>query len=252
VTGDSLARVAGASRVRLRQAVLAARDLEKVAGALQSTLALGEPFHDPGVGFFGLTNSVFALGDCFLEVVSPAQEGTAAGRYIDRHGGDCGYMVIFDLEDLDGARARVRELDMRVVWQVDLPDISATHLHPADTRGAIVSLDQSRPYGSWRWGGPEWTARVGAGAPGRLAGIVIAVQDPDAVATRWAQILGVPVEATDAPSLELDEAKVQFLPAADERSEGLVEIQVERPPESADAPETSEVGGVRVRLLDAP
>ena len=164
--------------MRLRQAVLAAGDLEAVAGALRSVLGLGEPFHDPGVGFFGLTNSVFALGDCFLEVVSPAQDGTAAGRYIDRHGGDCGYMVIFDLEDLGGARARARELGMRVVWQVDLPDISATHLHPADTRGAIVSLDQSRPYGSWRWGGPEWTARVGTAAPGRLAGIAIAVEDP--------------------------------------------------------------------------
>jgi hypothetical protein len=237
--------------VRLRQAVLAAADLDAVAGALQSTLGLGEPFHDPGVGFFGLTNSVFALGDCFLEVVSPAQEGTAAGRYIDRHGGDCGYMVLFDLEDLDGARARAGELDMRVVWQVDLPDISATHLHPADTRGAIVSLDQSRPYGSWRWGGPEWTSRVGAGAPGRLAGIAIAVADPEAVARRWAQLLDVPIEVAENPLLLLGDAEVRFLPATDERSEGLVEISVERAPELADAPEVTEIGGVRLRLLDS-
>jgi Glyoxalase-like domain len=236
--------------VRLRQAVLAAGDLDAVAGALRSALGLGEPFHDPGVGFFGLTNSVFALGDCFLEVVSPAQEGTAAGRYIDRHGGDCGYMVIFDLEDLDGARARAEELGMRVVWQVDLPDISATHLHPADTRGAIVSLDQSRPYGSWRWGGPEWTARVGPGAPGRLAGIAIAVQDPATVAGRWARLLDVPLEAAESPLLQLADAEIRFLAAADERSEGLVEISVERAPELADAPELSEIGGVRVRLVD--
>ena len=59
---------------------------------------------------------------------------------------------------------------MRVAWQIDLPDISATHLHPADMRGAIVSLDRSEPYGTWRWGGPGWTGRIGAGAPGRLAG----------------------------------------------------------------------------------
>ena len=230
--------------------MLAAEDLDAVAGALRSALGLGEPFHDPGVGFFGLTNSVFALGDCFLEVVSPAQEGTAAGRYIDRHGGDCGYMVIFDLEDLDGARARAKELGMRVVWQVDLPDISATHLHPADTRGAIVSLDQSRPYGSWRWGGPQWTARVGAGAPGRLAGIAIAVKEPKAVASIWSQLLDVPVEATDTPVLRLGDAEVRFLPAADERTEGLVEISVERAPESADARQLSEIGGVSLRLLD--
>ena len=66
-------------RVRLRQAVLAAAELEPVAEALRSTLGLSEPFRDPGVGLFGLQNTVFALGDCFLEIVSPTQPDTAAG-----------------------------------------------------------------------------------------------------------------------------------------------------------------------------
>ena len=113
---------------------------------------------------------MFALGDCFLEVIAPTRPDTAAGRYLARHGGAGGYMAIFDLEDLEGARSRARELGVRVVWQIDLPDISGTHLHPADMRGAIVSLDRSQPYGSWRWGGPDWTGRIGVGAPGRLAG----------------------------------------------------------------------------------
>ena len=154
-------------RVRLRQAVLVARELEPVAGELRSALELNEPFRDPGVGEFGLTNAVFALGDCFLEVVSPVRADTAAGRYLDRHGGDGGYMVIFDLEDLEGARERVRQSGIRVVWQIDLPDISGTHLHPADLRGAIVSLDRSRPYGSWRWGAPLASFPVHCGPPHR-------------------------------------------------------------------------------------
>jgi predicted enzyme related to lactoylglutathione lyase len=132
-------------RVRLRQAVLVAAELEPVERALRDALGLGEPFRDPGVGLFGLRNVVFAIGDCFLEIVSPVQEDTAAGRYMQRHGGDGGYMVMFDLEDLDGARARAREDGVRVVWEIDLPDISGTHLHPADTQGAIVSIDSSRP-----------------------------------------------------------------------------------------------------------
>src|SRR5580692_10823647 len=171
---------AGGSGVRLRQAVLVARELERVAGALQAALGLQEPFRDPGVGEFGLANTVFALGDCFLEVISPTRADTAAGRYLARHGGDGGYMVIFDLEDLEGARSRALGLGVRVVWQIDLPDISGTHLHPADMRGAIVSLDESRPYGTWRWGGPAWTGATGSGAPGRLAGVTIAVADPEA------------------------------------------------------------------------
>ena len=78
----------GAARVRLRQAVLVADQLEPVASALRSALGLREPFRDPGVGEFGLANVVFALGDCFLEVVSPTRADTAAGRYLERHGGD--------------------------------------------------------------------------------------------------------------------------------------------------------------------
>ncbi len=150
-----------ATGVRLRQAVLVAEELEPLAAALREQLGLLEPFRDPGVKEFGLENVVFALGDCFLEVVSPIEPGTAGGRYLERHG-DGGYMLLFDVRDLEGARARAAALGVRVVWQLDLPDISGTHLHPSDIGGAIVSIDRSEPYGTWRWG-----ARSGPGAPAR-------------------------------------------------------------------------------------
>jgi len=241
----------GRSRVRLRQAVLVAGELEPVASALRAGLGLHEPFRDPGVGEFGLANVVFALGDCFLEVVSPTRPDTAAGRYLARRGGDGGYMVLFDLEDLEGARARAQELGIRVVWQIDLPDISGTHLHPADMRGAIVSLDRSRPYGTWRWGGPEWTGRTGSGAPGHLAAITVAVDDPVAVASRWARVLGVPASEEGQPVLHLDGGEVRLVAADGERAEGIIEIAVALAPEQRRGREAIEVGGVRVRLLDA-
>jgi hypothetical protein len=235
------------ARVRLRQAVLVAAELEPVASELRAALGLSEPFRDPGVKEFGLQNVVFALGDCFLEVISPSQPDTAAGRYIERHGGDGGYMALFDLEDLDGARNRARQADIRVVWQIDLPDISGTHLHPADMRGAIVSMDQSRPYGTWRWGGPEWTERTGSGAPGRLAAITVAVDDPVAVAARWGHVLGTPLREASQTVLQLDGAEVSFTEAADARAEGLVEILIEGSSQLDSAREPVEIGGVRLR-----
>src|SRR3954454_12719962 len=101
--------------VRLRQAVLVAAELDPVVSELRAELGLGEPFADPGVAEFGLHNAVFAIGDTFLEVIAPTRPDTAAGRHLERHGGDGGYMVIFDLEDLDGARERVRDAGIRVV-----------------------------------------------------------------------------------------------------------------------------------------
>jgi Glyoxalase-like domain len=237
--------------VRLRQAVLVAAELDPVASALQSALGLGEPFHDPGVGEFGLTNAVFALGDCFLEVISPSRPNTAAGRHLHRHGGDGGYMVIFDLEDLDGARARAQEEGIRAVWEIDLSDIATTHLHPADMRGAIVSLDRSRPYGTWRWGGPAWTGQIGTGAPGRLAGVTVAVTDPRVVAARWARVLGVSVADDEEPALRVDGAEVRFIAVDDPRGEGLVEIAVEQSPALQAAGSPVELGGVRLREPEA-
>jgi hypothetical protein len=241
------------SRVRLRQAVLVASDLEAAASKLRSALSLGEPFRDEGVGLFGLANVVFALGDCFIEVVSPIAPETAAGRHLQRKG-DGGYMVIFDVEseqDFEGARSRALALGVRAVWQIDLQDIATTHLHPADMRGAIVSIDRSMPYGTWRWGGPEWTGRVGVGAAGRLAGVTIAVADPLAVAARWGEVLGVAVSGGERPALELEGAQVRFESAASASDEGLVEIVAELGAEPADGWAPIELGGASVRRVAA-
>jgi hypothetical protein len=239
-----------AAGVRLRQAVFAARELEPVAAQLRALLGLEEPFRDPGVGFFGLQNVVFALGDCFLEIVSPTGPGTAAGRYLDRHGHDAGYMVMFDLRELADARRRAEELGIRTVWSADLPDISGTHLHPVDMGGAIVSIDGSLPYGSWRWGGPQWTGQVGSGAPGRLAGVTLGVADPAATAARWAAVLGVPAGGDGQRALlALDGGEVAFEAVEPGRPESLVEIAVEVPHEFPGGEQSVELAGVRLRRV---
>lgn len=51
--------------MRLRQAVLAARDLEATKAMLESH-GLREPFRDPGVKEFGLDNAVYPVGDAAL------------------------------------------------------------------------------------------------------------------------------------------------------------------------------------------
>ena len=237
--------------MRLRQAVLVAAELDPVAARLKDELGLAEPFRDPGVAEFGLTNVVFAIGDCFLEVVSPTAPGTAAGRQLERAGGDGGYMVLFDLEDLDGARERAEREGVRTVWRIDLPDISGTHMHPADLRGAIVSLDSSRPYGSWRWGGPAWTGRTGTGAPGRLAGITVAVNDPRAVARRWGTVLGLVPTGAEGTALEMsDGASVRFVDCAERKVEEIVEIAIALPAELSAGRESLSVGAATLRLSD--
>jgi hypothetical protein len=103
---------------RLRQVALVARDGGRVAGELRRAFGWPPPFHDPGVGRFGLINAVFAVGDTFMEVVAPARPDTTAGRYLERRGGDGGYMAIFQVRDLTAARRRVADLGVRVIGGV--------------------------------------------------------------------------------------------------------------------------------------
>ena len=219
-----------ATSVRLRQAVIAVRDLDDVVERLGPSLSLSERYADPGVAYFGLRNAVFALGDTFLEVVSPVREDTAAGRLLDRRGGDCGYMLMFQVADLARARERAHAEGVREVFEVSLDDIEEVHLHPADMRGAIVSLSRPEPAESWRWGGPDWQGRS---APGRVASATIAVADADAVRGRWERILGVGA----------DQAHINFIDDVTEG--GLVEVVL-----AGSGPGPFDLGGVRFVFRD--
>jgi catechol 2,3-dioxygenase-like lactoylglutathione lyase family enzyme len=200
---------------RLRQAVLAAQDLRQTVDWLRGELGLGEPYRDPGVAHFGLANAVFAIGDTFLEVVSPVdpdQPGarTAVNQLARAGTAVCGYMVMLQVGDLAAARQRARAAGVREVFEVDLDDIAEVHLHPADMRGAIVSLSAPVPPESWRWGGTGWDERA---VPGRVAGVTVAVEAPETVAERWASVAGGPIPGCSF--------------VGDERSPGLVEVELE-------------------------
>jgi len=210
--------------MRLRQLVIAAEDGPKVADQLKTVLGLGAPFPDPGVGFFGLDNAVFAIGDQFLEVIWPIAETAPANRFLARNGGDGGYMVILQTDDLKTLRERSLAQNVRHVWTADHDDISATHFHPADTGGAILSVDEPRPAKSWRWGGPDWEANA---VPGALKGAVFHSRDAGKLAAKWADLLGLPHGET---GLALDDANLTMQPA---ERDALAEFEIALPDPAA-------------------
>ena len=72
-------------------------------------------FNDPGVGHFGLENAVIPIGNDFLEVVSPVEENTTAGRFLDKRNGDGGYMIIIQVDDFDKSKAIVTKREIGIV-----------------------------------------------------------------------------------------------------------------------------------------
>lgn len=129
----------------LRQLVMVSSLRDPVVDNLCELFDIKVSFNDPGVGHFGLENAVLPVGTDFLEVVSPVEENTTAGRYLDRRKGDGGYMVIIQVDDFSEAKKNVQENDITVVWESDHPEAKAIHLHPKQMGGAIVSLDWMNP-----------------------------------------------------------------------------------------------------------
>jgi hypothetical protein len=225
---------------RLRQAVVAAVDLDATCAALEQHLGVRDPFHDEGVGHFGLRNAVYVLGDTFIEVVSPVEDGTAAGRQIARAGGDCGYMCMFEVADEQATRARIAAAGARLVHDHSHDDIVDLHLHPKDVPGAIVALDVTDPVGSWRWGGPRWTATVPEHGPGGLRGLSVAAHDPERLARTWAAVIGVEPQGTRLV-LAGGQQDIEFTEAAAGEVERIIEVRADAPGHSGDA----RIAGVR-------
>lgn len=239
--------------IRLRQGVLVAPTVDPLASLLRRELGLGEPFEDDGVGEFGLRNAVMALGDTFIEVIAPVDAGAPAQRWLGRRGPG-GYMLIVQVDDVEAARRRARDLGLRIAWSVDLPDISATHLHPRDIGGTLLSVDEARPSQTWHWGGPEWTGRKPDSAgPGRLVGVTVAAQQPAGVARRWAHVLGMDdssEERDGVVELAVDDGVIRFV-STDGGDEGITGFTLVLDAALRGDRERLDAGGVTFTLVDA-
>ncbi|NKB98132.1 MAG: hypothetical protein GKR90_06510 [Pseudomonadales bacterium] len=215
--------------LRLRQIALVARELAPVEKDIIDVLGVAVCYRDPGVATYGLENALFPIGNQLLEVVAPVETETAGGRYLERRGGDGGYMVITQCNDHDPRRARVQELGVRLVTDHDGREYRIMQLHPKDTGGTFFEIDEQLgdnahdEDGPWHPAGPNWQR---AKQTERVVGIVgaeIQCDDPAEVARRWAEIAEIEL---DGLTVQLENAELRFVSISDGRPEGLSAIDV--------------------------
>ena len=213
--------------LRLRQIALVAEKLVPVEQALVEVLGIGVAYRDPGVGHFGLENALLPIGDQLLEVVAPIRENTAGGRYLQRRGGDGGYMVITQCDDHGPRRARVEALGVRIVHQIDAEHFRNMQLHPKDTGGSFFEIDEQLGEGAheaggpWTPAGPDWRNHRRTERVTGIAAAELQCDDPQRVARRWAEIAEIELVGNSDPVLPLDNAELRFVPCTDGRAEGL-------------------------------
>ena len=205
----------------LRQLVMVSNLRDPIVNDLQDLFDIKVSFNDPGVAHFGLENAVLPVGKDFLEVVSPVEENTTAGRYLNRRGGDGGYMVIIQVDDFFETQNIVKENNITVVWESEHPEARAIHLHPKELGGAILSLDWMNPKESWKWAGPNWDKFVNTSIIKRFVGVEIQSDDPEGMKNKWQSVLRMPSENVSNRQIDLDNTWIRFVEDKDGRGPGV-------------------------------
>ena len=205
----------------LRQLVMVSSLRDPIVDSLCNLFDIKVSFNDPGVAHFGLENAVLPVGTDFLEVVSPVEENTTAGRYLDRRNGDGGYMIIIQVDDFLAAKQSVKENDITVVWESDHPEARAIHLHPKQMGGAILSLDWMDPKESWKWAGPNWDKFVNTSLVNRFVGVEIQAENPEDMKNTWQSVLNLKGERVTGNQINLDNTWIRFLEDEDGRGAGV-------------------------------
>lgn len=212
--------------LRLRQLCLVVSDLDRTVDSLCTVFGAAVCFRDPAVERFGLRNALIRIGVSFIEIVSPVQPGTTAGRYLQRRGGDGGYMVILDSDALDHWREQAEVSKVRIALDYHHGGFSGLQLHPADTGGALLEINRTtgggEMTGAYGPAGQGWQLSADARYVSALAGAVLQSPDHEGLARRWSEILRRPVKRSNEEYvLRLDYGYLRFVRAVDGRGEGL-------------------------------
>ena len=241
-----------AAFLRLRQICLAAADLERETERLKAIFGLEVCYRDPNVARYGLANVLFPVGTDFIEIVSPTRAGTAAGRFLERHAGRHGYMIIMDCDDPQARQLHCEKRGVRTANLIRHDKYLGVQLHPKDTGAAMLEFNRTvggeDPKGPYAPAGPDWQRAIRDGVVRRMLAAEIDCPDPAAFAARWGELLERPVQDLGAGRLRiaLDEGSIVFLHAdLPEAVLAGVELQAAA---SATVATTVDACGVRFRL----
>jgi hypothetical protein len=211
---------------RLRQICLVAPRLEPAIGDIAAIMGLDVCYRDPNVARYGLENALLPVDTILLEVVAPFQDGTAAGRFIERTGGRGGYMAIFSCDDPRERQRNAEAIGVRTAHVIDRAPYLGVQLHPRDCRAAFIEFNHTdgsdNLRGPYPPAGLDWSRAIRDDVTQALIGVEMESSDPEGLAQHWGRIVGVPVSHTDGdPVLALPNSTFRFVKGASDAMSGL-------------------------------
>lgn len=92
---------------------------------------------------FGFKNAILPTGIGHIELLEPTDPTKAVGRFLEKRGEGV-YLVGFEVADIPGAVAHLRQQGVRV----DHPRPDLAWIHPRETHGVFIELRKPERYGT--------------------------------------------------------------------------------------------------------
>jgi hypothetical protein len=216
-----------AGYLRLRQICLVAPHLERVISDIAAIMGLSVCYRDGNVAKYGLENALLPVDTILLEVVAPFQEGTAAGRFLQKTGSRGGYMAIFCCDDPEARGKHANAIGVRTANVITHAPYHGVQLHPRDCRAAFIEFNRTDGsddvLGPYPPAGPDWQKSIRKDVTQALIGVEMQSPEPDVLAAHWGRILEIPVSkgASGEPELKLPIASFSFVSGASDLMSGL-------------------------------
>jgi hypothetical protein len=201
-------------------------------------------YRDPHVEKWGLRNILMLFGGDILEVVSPFQEGTTAGRLLDKHG-DGGYMIIMQTEDASKRRDYIVQNNLaKVITNVESEDAVIVQYHPKGIKGGVIpEVDSIKPTDQWPSPvstrisptislgpmdrAPTYLSEMRTSSGLRLQTVILRLEPGDAdtiaAAKQWENMFGVP---RNGHVLIFTNATIGFVPGEAGKPAGIDGITI--------------------------
>jgi len=211
-----------AGYMRLRQICLVAPQLEPVIADIAAIMGLAVCYRDGNVAKYGLVNALLPVDTILLEVVAPFQQGTAAGRFLDKTNGRGGYMAIFCCDDPDARARHAGDIGVRTANVITHAPYHGVQLHPRDCRAAFIEFNHTEGsddiLGPYPPAGPDWQKSIRKDVTRSLDRVEMQSPDPLDLARHWGNILGIAVSkgGNGGAELKLPNCSLHFVEGASE------------------------------------
>lgn len=180
----------------IRHFVLASPDIDRVSSAVQQFLGVPQGFRHDMTAVLGFRNEMMMIGSTMFELVQPVAPDHRLNRWFAEHGGEGGYMIVFQTFDADAFRARAAAEQLRLTRDMLFRGQDMIQFDPRRFGTHLETYRYSLANG-W-WGDPVGRGYARSEVAEEIVAADVAVEAPPAeIAAQVGRLFQSQVEGTE-------------------------------------------------------